>query len=117
MAMFEKKYPENTPKQHIPAPQPLERALRHVESSQTRDFAFCGARCVCMQLGDGWSRVCVLLGGGDPELLTRDISFENSSWGKQKKISWVQVQFIRMRRVIRNRMLQKSDINCTLNAS
>ena len=109
---FRKNYPgitpkrhEITPKQHIIiAPKPLEeRALRHVESSQTRASACCGARCVSVYAGAAWSRECVLLGGGDPE---RDISeFNFFGGGREKKRSWVQVQFVRIRRVFRDRMV------------
>ena len=82
----EKKYPEIAPKQHITAPKPLERALLHVESTQSRAFAFLWREvCVYMQVGAALSRVCVLLGGGDPELLTRDITLKKKKIGEKKK--------------------------------
>ena len=44
------------------------------------------ARGVCVYAGAAWSRVCVLLGGEDPELLTRDITLEKKKkTGKKKK--------------------------------
>ena len=120
---FRKNYPEITPKrheiipkQHIFAPKALEHVLYGTWRAVKLVLSPFVARGVCICRCCRVSRVCIAWGWG-PRTFDARYLVQFFCLGGKQKLSWVQVQFVRIRRVFRNRMVQKSDKNCTPNAS